>query len=50
MDVDLIIRDGCVVTASDVWPNCDLAIKARISTPPPGNTLLIADRMAKSWQ
>lgn len=27
MDVDLVIRHGCVVTASDVWPDCDIGIK-----------------------
>jgi hypothetical protein len=50
MDVDLVIRDGCVVTASDVWPSCDIGIKASLCTAPPCNTLLIADRMAQLWQ
>lgn len=27
MNVDLIIRNATVVTASDVWPACDIAIK-----------------------
>jgi hypothetical protein len=34
MDVDLVIRDGWVVTASDVWPHCDVGIKASTYTPP----------------
>lgn len=27
MEVDLIVRNGIVVTASDIWPMCDIAIK-----------------------
>ena len=27
MEVDLLVRNGIVVTASDIWPACDIAIK-----------------------
>ena len=27
MEIDLIVRNGIVVTASDIWPKCDIAIK-----------------------
>lgn len=27
MELDTIIRNGTVVTASDVWPCCDIGIK-----------------------
>lgn len=27
MDLDLIVRNGNVVTASDIWYDCDIGIK-----------------------
>ncbi|KAI4121974.1 MAG: hypothetical protein LQ347_006677 [Umbilicaria vellea] len=27
MDLDLVIRNGTVVTASDIWPRCDIGVK-----------------------
>jgi hypothetical protein len=27
MDFDLIVRNGIVVTASDIWYDCDIGIK-----------------------
>ncbi|KAG2738729.1 composite domain of metallo-dependent hydrolase [Suillus brevipes Sb2] len=27
MDFDLVIRNGTVVTASDIWESCDIGIK-----------------------
>jgi dihydropyrimidinase len=29
MDFDLIVRNGNVVTASDIWYGCDIGIKVR---------------------
>lgn len=27
MDLDTIVKNGTVVTASDIWENCDIGIK-----------------------
>lgn len=29
MDFDLVVRNGTVVTASDIWESCDIGIKVR---------------------
>jgi hypothetical protein len=29
MDLDLVIRNGHVITASDIWPRSDIGIKVR---------------------
>jgi hypothetical protein len=31
MDFDLVIRNGTVVTASDIWESCDIGVKVRIT-------------------
>jgi len=31
MDFDLVIRNGTVVTASDIWQSCDIGIKVCIA-------------------
>lgn len=33
MDFDLVIKNGTVVTASDIWNSCDIGIKVSITTP-----------------
>jgi len=31
MDYDLVIRNGTVITASDIWEACDIGIKVRVT-------------------
>jgi dihydropyrimidinase len=30
MDFDLVVRNGTVVTASDIWESCDIGVKVRV--------------------